>query len=367
MDRRSARAAKRRVAWCGLLALLLALATGTSRAAAAIPSADLSVAMTADTTTPVTGDPVTITVTVTNLGPDTATGVVIGDSLPAGLSYQSIPAGASHGSFNTGNGVWTVGTLAPGAQADLQLFVTFVGPAPATNVANVSGGDQGDPDNSNDAAQVTFSRQNADLALHMSVSDDTPAVGDSVLFTLTVHDNGPDTATSVEVTAALPSGLLFQQSVASQGTYGLFGGRWDIGTLPVGSIASLQVQATATTDDPITFEARASANGRVDTDTGNDVSSVTLNPKSTSTTTSSTTTTSSPTTTRPTSSVTSRPTSSSPSSSSPSSTPTGSSSELPRTGTDPAVHVALGIASLLAGGTLAFLARRRRRQAPRGS
>ena len=54
----------------------------------------------------------TVTVTNNNAAPgvSTATGVTVKDVLPAGLTYVSDNGG---GAFNSGTGVWTVGTLAP--------------------------------------------------------------------------------------------------------------------------------------------------------------------------------------------------------------------------------------------------------------
>ena len=46
--------------------------------------------------------------------------------------------------------------------------------------------------------------QQADLALTKTVSNPTPNVGDTITFTVTLTNNGPDTATNVQVTDLCP-------------------------------------------------------------------------------------------------------------------------------------------------------------------
>jgi choice-of-anchor A domain-containing protein/uncharacterized repeat protein (TIGR01451 family) len=83
---------------------------------------DLKLTKTASNLNPKDGDQVTYTITVTNFGPATATGVVATDLLPTGLTYGSYTA--SQGTYNEVTGAWTVGTLANGASATLTITVT---------------------------------------------------------------------------------------------------------------------------------------------------------------------------------------------------------------------------------------------------
>jgi uncharacterized repeat protein (TIGR01451 family) len=83
---------------------------------------DVSLTKTASATDVVTGDTVTYTLTVSNAGPDTATGVEVTDQLPAGVTYST--HNASQGTFTSGTGIWAVGDLANGANATLTIDVT---------------------------------------------------------------------------------------------------------------------------------------------------------------------------------------------------------------------------------------------------
>ena len=75
--------------------------------------ADLSVTKTVSDATPNVGDQITFTVTLSNQGPDAATGVQVTDLLPAGVSFVS--ATPSQGTYDSTTGLWDVGALANGA------------------------------------------------------------------------------------------------------------------------------------------------------------------------------------------------------------------------------------------------------------
>ncbi len=70
-------------------------------------NADVGVNTAVDQPAPSVGDTVTFTVTVGNAGPSPATGVVVTDALPAGLTF--VEATASQGTYTAPT--WTVGTL----------------------------------------------------------------------------------------------------------------------------------------------------------------------------------------------------------------------------------------------------------------
>ncbi len=87
-----------------------------------VSSADLSIAKTASSSSGNHGDIITFTITVTNHGLSGATNVAVTDHLPSGLDYNS--SSASQGTYNSSTGVWTVGNLANGASATLQMTTT---------------------------------------------------------------------------------------------------------------------------------------------------------------------------------------------------------------------------------------------------
>ena len=110
--------------------------------------ADLSVTKSVSNTNPLVGNSISYTVNVNNnaSSPLTATGVVVTDLLPTGVNYVSHSATA--GSYNSGTGLWNVGTLAPGTTRTLTINVTVTATAGAviTNFAEVTASSQIDSD-----------------------------------------------------------------------------------------------------------------------------------------------------------------------------------------------------------------------------
>ncbi|MBA4161416.1 MAG: proprotein convertase, P [Novosphingobium sp.] len=87
----------------------------------------------------------------------------------------------------------------------------------------------------------------ADISLAMSQSNAAPATGSTVTYTLTVANSGTSTdPASVVVRDALPSGLSFVSATASAGSYNSTTGDWSVGTLGIGSNATLTITAIVT-------------------------------------------------------------------------------------------------------------------------
>ncbi len=82
------------------------------------PKADLSLTKIADKTSIKRGDAVTYTLTVTNGGADNATGVVITDHLPTGITYVSA---SGDGTYDNATGLWTIGDVANGVSKSLVI------------------------------------------------------------------------------------------------------------------------------------------------------------------------------------------------------------------------------------------------------
>ena len=166
-----------------------ATANSTATVAAA---ADLGVTQGVDNASPVEGSTIHFTITLSNAtGPHPATGVQLTDVLPAGLVFVS--ATPSAGTYSNSTGVWTVGGLAVGGSAMLQLTATVAygnGGRSLTNTAAVSHLDQVDPNPANNSAAVTVMIQPA-VATSLVVSGFPAAVMAGVPGMVTVTAKDP--------------------------------------------------------------------------------------------------------------------------------------------------------------------------------
>jgi uncharacterized repeat protein (TIGR01451 family) len=101
-----------------------------------VPAADLQIVKTASAATVPVGSAVTYTLTVSNLGPNTATGVTVRDNLPAGVTFVSAAGAGWQESEAAGIVTFTAGSLASGASAT--LTVNILAPNTVGTITNVS-------------------------------------------------------------------------------------------------------------------------------------------------------------------------------------------------------------------------------------
>jgi len=204
-----------------------------------VPQTDLEIAKAVDNATPKVGSQVVFTLTATNHGPSAATGVSVADALPTGYAFVSASPALA---YNSATGVWTIGSLANGATASLQVTAKVNATGNYLNVATVSG-TESDPDLSNNTGSVTTAPvPQTDLEIAKTVDNATPKVGSQVVFTLTATNHGPSAATGVSVADALPTGYTFVSATPAL-AYNSGTGVWTVGSLANGATASLQVTA----------------------------------------------------------------------------------------------------------------------------
>lgn len=86
-----------------------------------------------------------------------------------------------------------------------------------------------------------FSARAIDLELDITADVSDLGIYQNVTYTVSLRNNGPATATGVQVSAGLPSGLVHTGNVASLGNYNLFTETWEVGTLEAGQSATLDL------------------------------------------------------------------------------------------------------------------------------
>src|SRR5262249_14537208 len=126
-----------------------------------------------------------------------------------------------------------------------------------------------DPNTLNNSASAAATPQQADLQVAKTVSNATPNVGDTITFTVTLTNNGPDPATNVVILDRLPSGLGLVSALPSQGTYNSTLGTWTVGTVNPGTPLTLIFTATVISPNTQTNVAAISQSDQFDPETTN--------------------------------------------------------------------------------------------------
>jgi uncharacterized repeat protein (TIGR01451 family) len=83
----------------------------------------------------------------------------------------------------------------------------------------------------------------SDLSIQKTVSNASPAPSSTIVYTIAVHNAGPDAAQNVSVTDALPSGAAYVSDDGS-GAYDHATGVWTIGALGSDATATLAITVT---------------------------------------------------------------------------------------------------------------------------
>jgi uncharacterized repeat protein (TIGR01451 family)/uncharacterized delta-60 repeat protein len=181
----------------------------------------------------VPGDPVSYSITVSNVGPDEARNVQVTDVLPAAVTFASCSAnggGACGGAGN--NRTIAYASLASGASSTIAIAATLnQGIADGTivsNTAEVSALFPGDPDSSNNSASAAFTVNNrADLLVVQSAAKLTKQ---QLSFTIKVRNNGPYAARQILLNNPMPTETTFVS---------VNNGEWTCTPLPVGFAGTL--------------------------------------------------------------------------------------------------------------------------------
>jgi uncharacterized repeat protein (TIGR01451 family) len=183
------------------------------------PNADVALDID-DTPDPVqVGNDLAYTLNVTNLGPETAESVVLRDALPDAASFVS--ATSANGSCVEHTGVVNceLGDLFAFASIVVTIHVVPTQAGVITSDASLTT-DTADPDPSNNSANAQTSVEvppSADLVLQDVDTPDPALVGDDLVYTLTITNDGPDAAAEVLVRDTLPAAVTFSSATADDG------------------------------------------------------------------------------------------------------------------------------------------------------
>lgn len=121
-------------------------------------------------------------------------------------------------------------------------------------------------------AQVTVKQLpgHTDLSLIKEADEEDYVIGEVAVFTVNVTNNGPGYASGVIVEDILPAGLNFIGASESQGFYDVTSGKWVVGNLDVGEIATLDITVSLNFAGTICNRATIVASDQHDLDIAND-------------------------------------------------------------------------------------------------
>ncbi|MCL2522779.1 MAG: hypothetical protein FWE36_07985, partial [Erysipelotrichales bacterium] len=205
------------------------------------PSADLSVIKSGSPNPVEVGSLLTYSITANNAGPNTATNVIITDTIaPEILNPEfSVDNGAS---WNVWTNQFSFPTLSALDMLNILIRGTISDLASGTIINNILiSSDTFDPDLTNNQ----YSAENdidtpqpfeADLAINKVTLQPNAIFGEEVTYYLTVTNNGPNDADNVIIVDNMPSLLLNQLfSIDSGLNWQAWNGRYSVGTLPNGA------------------------------------------------------------------------------------------------------------------------------------
>lgn len=216
-----------------------------------VARADLRLDKTASPTTVRPGEDVTYTLTLSNAGPSTASGVQIVDELDAALAVRSVTPAA--GCSTSGQRVTCARTsLAPGASTAVTIVARLAPGTPAGTVPNAatatSSTTDPTPDDARSSAAITASPA-ADLTVVKSADPARIVAGRPVTYTIAVSSAGPSTARAVRVRDTLPTAL--QNPVVTPSAECTLTGRevdCALGDLAASGTRTVTVSGTAASD-----------------------------------------------------------------------------------------------------------------------
>ena len=180
------------------------------------------------------GDEITYTITVSNFGKINATNVVIRDILPEGLKFINASNGGVYDPV-TGIITWILNITA-NSTVDLTVDVCVNKSGNITNTVNVG----------NKTSNCTIeSGDIVDLEIHIVADKSEIYVGDNVVYTVTVINNGPSDAINTIANILIPNALSIFSYNATKGTFDITSGNWSIGNLTNGEKVVLTFVAKA--------------------------------------------------------------------------------------------------------------------------
>lgn len=189
------------------------------------------------------GEPLLLTLVLTNRGPDPASAVRAVLLVPP--AHEDLSATASQGSwtFEPPQLIWDAGDLPAGGQAGISVALTPREAGVFTHTASVTAA-EADPDPSdNDAVLLAEVRPGADLILSFDPPPGQVIQGQPATYVLQLHNAGPAGATAVHLQHPVPASTTYEAAEAGTGVITVDSGliEWRLDDLPAGASERLRI------------------------------------------------------------------------------------------------------------------------------
>ncbi len=269
--------------------------SGQSADSTCVSAPGIHIVKTADAPQVKAGDPIGFTLTVYNDGGGDATGVKLSDPLPgnAGLGWTIASQGAGWGSSCAiAGGVLSCGgadgVTVPGDTplAGSTFTVHVVSGTTAATGGTCPGGtgvvnNTGTVTTANDGSEQSIAstcvqQRLIDLAITKSGAPNPDTLPGNITWTMTVTNNGPDTATGVTIADPIPAGNTFVAASTTQGT--CTGGAilsCSLGTIPFGGSVVITLVTTPSLAGTVTNTVTVVGN-ETETNTANNTASASV-------------------------------------------------------------------------------------------
>ncbi len=207
------------------------------------------------------GSEFTYIITVNNNTNEELKNFTITDVLPNGITFVS--AAFDDETITPVDGVYTIASLAAGAEGKLEIKVKAATVGTVTNTATLTVGDK----TYDDTAKTEITDKpvtTTNLSVSKKADKQTVKPGEQVTYKITVTNNGSITANDVVITDNLPEGLEFVSANLSGDN-----GQYSVGDLAAGASATLTITAKVAADVAAGTEIENVATAKGDNTTGN--------------------------------------------------------------------------------------------------
>lgn len=157
------------------------------------------------------GDSFDFILSLTNLGPDDSTNVIVQDFMPPELMFVGA---AGDGAYDPVENFWYAGAIPAGSSLQMVITVLATNVAVYTNFAEIASSSAIDTNYFNDLASVSVEVDprvfDADLGVTNGVDPSQADLGQQVVFIVGLENNGPDDVPGeIDVADCLPPGFSY--------------------------------------------------------------------------------------------------------------------------------------------------------------